>query len=243
MITNTSTLPTLLDLIHEQGMRIPEKTAVIIENEEITYQELNSLINQLGNFLIKRGVQPETLIGVCLDRSLEMVIAILGILRAGGAFIPLDPSYPSERLLYYLMDADAQFVITNSNLLGIFRQTGKKIICMENVRPTNIQQPFKCPEKDITPENLAYVIYTSGSTGRPKGVMVTHASLSNFVQIANSVLDVTKEDIYLHSASIAYALSIRQLMIPLSYGATIVLGTNDQVFDPVNLSFPYFFFF
>jgi aspartate racemase len=233
--TRHNSVDYIQDWIHDHVVQSPDSTAMICEGKKLSYLALNRYANQVAHYLISLGVQPEMLIGICADRSLKMVIAILGILKAGGAFVPLDPTYPQDRLSYILEDAAAQFVLTQTDLLGSIDPSGKRVICLDHDWPLILQQPEYNPENGLVPDNLAYVIYTSGSTGNPKGVMITHANLSNFVRIACAALDVKKEDIYLHSASIAYALSIRQLMVPLSFGATIVLATSAQARDPLSL--------
>ena len=223
------------DLIEEQVVASPDSTAIVFEDQEYTYQELSDRANQLANHLQQLGLKPDMLVGLCISRSFEMVVGILGILKAGGAFVPLDPSYPLERLSYILQDSGAQFLVSQVDLLNIFPQEAMQVICLDRDWSEISKQPKVNPQRISLADNLAYVIYTSGSTGRPKGVMITHANLCNFVQIACSALDVRQKDIYLHTASIAYALSIRQLMVPLSYGATIVIASADQTRDPLLL--------
>jgi len=223
------------DVIEKQVVASPGSTAIVFGNQEYTYQELNHHANQLANYLQQLGLKPDMLVGICTSRSFDMVVGILGILKAGGAFVPLDPSYPSERLSYILQDSGAQFLVSQGDLLDVFSHDNMQVICLDKDWSEISKQPKVSPQRTSLAANLAYVIYTSGSTGKPKGVMITHANLCNFVQIACSALDVRQKDIYLHTASIAYALSIRQLMVPLAYGATIVLASADQTRDPLLL--------
>jgi amino acid adenylation domain-containing protein len=223
------------DLFDAQVARSPESIALICEEERLTYSDLAGRVNQLACHLQQLGVKPETLVGVCMNRSLDMVIAILSILKAGGAYVPLDPSYPEERLSFILEDAQVKIVITQSELLGMFAKQEIKTICLDQDWEIIVSQPTEVIMKAVTPGNLAYVIYTSGSTGKPKGVMITHSSLFHFVHNAGSALDVTQNDVYLQTASIAYALSVRQLMIPLTYGATVVIASAAEVRDPLML--------
>jgi len=232
---NMDTTTCIQDLIEERVVNSPDSIAVIFENQEFTYRELDNRANQLANHLQQLGLKPEMLVGICISRSFEMVVGILGTLKAGGAFVPLDPEYPSERLSLVLKDAGAQFLITQIDFLSVFPQEGPQVICLDRDWLEVSKRPNVSPQRVSSAENLAYVIYTSGSTGKPKGVMITHANLCNFVRIACSALDVRSEDIYLHTASIAYALSIRQMMIPLSFGATIVVASANQARDPLLL--------
>ncbi|MBI5652422.1 MAG: amino acid adenylation domain-containing protein [Chloroflexi bacterium] len=225
----------IYDLIQDQVARTPNAIALICADAQLTYRELDQRANQLARHLQARGVGAETLVGICVTRSIEMVVGILGILKAGGAYVPLDPSYPQERLAFMLDDARARIVITQSNLLAVVPQRNVETICLDTDW-AEIARAVDAPVNRVaSPENLAYVMYTSGSTGKPKGVMITHANLAHFVRIAGAALPMTPDDVYLHTASIGYALSVRQLMIPLCFGATIVLATADQARDPLRL--------
>jgi aspartate racemase len=224
-----------VDLLDAQVARSPGAIALFRGDQTLTYQELDERANQLAGYLIACGVQPEMPVAVCIDRSLAMVVAILGILKAGGAYIPLDPGYPTERLAFILHDTGSRIVVTQSALSGLFQDQPIKVVCLDVDEVELGRFPVTRPKIVISPENLAYVIYTSGSTGRPKGAMITHASLVCFVDIACSALDVYSEDVYLQSASIAYALSVRQLMVPLAVGASIVVASADETSDPLEL--------
>jgi len=225
----------IYELIQDQVARAPDALALTCADAQLTYCELDRRVNLLARALQARGVGAETLVGICITRSIEMVVAILGILKAGGAYVPLDPSYPQERLAFMLDDARVQIVITLSGLIETVPQQNVETICLDRdwaeiARASDA--PVQCA---ASPENLAYVMYTSGSTGKPKGVMITHANLAHFVRIAGAALPMTRDDVYLHTASIGYALSVRQLIIPLCFGATIVLATADEARDPLRL--------
>ena len=223
------------DLFDAQVDASPDAIAVIYEQERLTYRELCRRADQLACHLQKLGVTADAPVGICVNRSIEMVVAILGVLKAGGAFIPLDPSYPRERLAFILDDANAQIVVTQAALLDVLGTHASRIVCLDQDRREIARQHDSSPKQIASAENLAYVIYTSGSTGQPKGVMITHSNLCHFVRNAALALDVTRDDVYLQTASISYALSIRQLMVPLAHGATIVLATSEQARDPILL--------
>lgn len=220
------------ELFDDQVDHSPEAIAAICEDEQITYLELSHRANQLARHLLLCGVKPETLVGICVNRSIDMLVGILGILKAGGAYVPLDPYYPRDRLAYILSDARIEIVVTQTGLFEVFSQQEIRKICLDGNWPEIARQPETNLERTVSGDNLAYVIYTSGSTGKPKGVMITHSSLGNFIRIACQALDVTSRDVYLQTASIGYALSVRQLMISLSCGATLVIATSEQARDP-----------
>ena len=157
-------------LFEEQVARTPEAVAVVFENQQLTYRELNARANQLAHYLRDLGVGPETLVGICLERSLEMVVGLLGILKAGGAYVPLDPEYPAERLAFLLRDSAAPVLLTQKRLLPSLPDCPARVLCLDADASTFAGMSDANPPPLATPENLAYVIYTSGSTGVPKGV-------------------------------------------------------------------------
>ncbi|MFT3893216.1 MAG: amino acid adenylation domain-containing protein [Anaerolineales bacterium] len=221
------------DLFNAQVAKSPNAVALICKDQELTYQELNERADQLSGYLFSLGFQPGMPVAICVTRSLDMVVAILGVIKAGGTYIPLDPAHPAERLTFILKDASAGIVITQSPFLDLFQEQNVTVLCLDDEKQ-KIEHFAHSPLKiTIAPKNLVYVIYTSGSTGKPKGVMITHANLVNFVEVACSLLDVHAEDVYLQSATIAYALSVRQLMIPLAVGATVVVASSEETADPL----------
>ncbi|MGQ0542988.1 MAG: non-ribosomal peptide synthetase, partial [Blastocatellia bacterium] len=226
--------PTALvhQLIEEQVLLHPGAVAVVAEDQSLSYAQLNESANRLANFLISKGVGPEELVGICVERSLDMTICILGVLKAGGAYVPLDPSYPKNRLDYMLEDSKASIIITEQNLAGTFSNVIAPVIIFDAQADEISKESDIAPVISQKPENLAYVIYTSGTTGEPKGVMITHGSLSNYVRELPQAVGLKQADRYLHSASISFSSSVRQLMAPLSIGATVVIATTDRMGDP-----------
>ena len=174
------------ELFAEQAERTPERIALVGGGKRVSYRELNRRANQLGNYLQRLGVGPEVVVGVCLDRSVEMIVAILGVLKAGGAYLPLDPEFPAERLALLLEDAGVRLVLTRQSLEGRLRAFGRQTVLIaeewERISGESEDGRKREPESVCEAENLAYVIYTSGSTGKPKGVMVRHRSLVNYSQ-------------------------------------------------------------
>jgi len=223
------------NLIESRVAQAPDAIALNWMGNSLTYNELNSRANKLAHYLRHLGIGPDNIIGVCMERSFEMVIGILGVLKAGGAYLPLDPSYPKDRISYILEDSGAKLVLTHEKTAGVIQKDGCQLISLDlNWSDISVASEAD-PEKITRSENLAYIIYTSGSTGKPKGVMITHSNLCQFIRIASETLDIYQKDKYLQTASIAYALSVRQLMIPLSCGSTLVLATADATRDPLAL--------
>src|SRR5882724_11474602 len=221
-------------LLEDQVARHPTKTAVACQEKSLSYSELNARANQLARHLRALGVGRDSVVGICIDRSLEMAVAILGILKAGGAYLPLDPEYPTERLVFMIEDTRPALVVTKSNLAkGLPREIA--FVLLDHDRPAISRNANTNLIDGPEPDDLAYVIYTSGSTGQPKGVMITHGNLANYLGALNHELQISADDRYLHTASIAFSSSRRQLMLPLSQGATVVIASSDDRKDPLAL--------
>jgi amino acid adenylation domain-containing protein len=211
-------------LFEEQVARTPEAVAVVFENRELTYGALNARANQLAHHLIGLGVGPEVLVGVCLERSIEMVIALLGILKAGGAYVPLDPTYPPERLAFMLKDSAAPVLVTQQVLAAQLPLNDGDTVCLDWDWPKSATQQEANPASAITGESLAYVIYTSGSTGKPKGVMIEHRSVLNYLLWLQRCFPLTPTDRVLQSTSTSFDISILELFWPLVVGAPMEIA-------------------
>ncbi|MBA2736797.1 MAG: amino acid adenylation domain-containing protein [Pyrinomonadaceae bacterium] len=216
----------------QQAAAQPDRVAIVCRGKQLTYGELNARANQLAWHLRSRGIVPETLIPICVDRSIEMAIGILGILKSGAAYVPIDPAYPAERIEFMLADTSAPFIVTQS--FHLQSSVSEKIL-LDTDWEIIAQHPTHNPTAAAKPENLAYVIYTSGSTGKPKGAMLTHANLSHYVQALQQEFSLTPEDRYLHLASIAFSSSRRHLLFPLAHGASVVIADEEQRMDPLPL--------
>lgn len=160
----------LHELFTNQVAQTPDAVAITFADEQLTYQQLNARANQLAHYLQSLGVEPEFKVGLCVERSLEMIIGILGIIKAGGAYIPLDPNYPQERLGFILADANITILVTQKQLMEKLPTFQGFIVCFDQIK----QEQEHNPISEVTADNLAYIIYTSGSTGQPKGVLVNH---------------------------------------------------------------------
>jgi len=174
-------------LFEEQVAKTPNKIAVVFEEQQLTYSQLNEKANQLAHYLQKLGVKPETLVGICVERSLEMIIGILGILKAGGAYVPLDPNYPQERLQFMLEDAQISVLLTAEKSEDKLLSYPGKIVCTDTEWDKIEPESKENLKSAVCSQNLAYVIYTSGSTGKPKGVLVKHKSVNRLVKNTNYI--------------------------------------------------------
>ncbi|MEO8970160.1 MAG: amino acid adenylation domain-containing protein [Ktedonobacteraceae bacterium] len=216
----------LHQLFEGQVERIPDARAICSGDRRMTYRILNNKANQVAHYLQKLGVGPEVLVGVCMERSLEMVVALLGVLKAGGAYVPLDPAYPQERIAFMLHDSQAKVLLTQQKLLATLPEHGAKVVCLDSNWAIIAKEPTTNPTSAATPANLAYVIYTSGSTGKPKGVAIEQRNVVAFVQWALSVF--SPEDLagVLASTSICFDLSVFELFGTLSGGGCAIIVEN-----------------
>jgi amino acid adenylation domain-containing protein len=212
---------TVVGLFEEQVERTPGATAVRCEGATLTYSELDGRANQLGHYLKQKGVRPERQVGICLNRSLDMIVALLGVLKAGGAYVPLDPSSPIERLGFMLEQAQITVLVTESSLLGRLPMTMVQIVSIDEDWKDIAANPTTQVEGWIDTTNLAYVIYTSGSTGQPKGVAVTHQGMVNYVKWAGQAYKTSQgAGSPLHS-SLAFDLTITSIYPALLNGGCV----------------------
>jgi non-ribosomal peptide synthetase component F len=222
---------TFIDLFEEQVEKTPEAIAVVFENQQLSYQQLNRKANVLAHYLQERGVKPEVLVGIGLERSIEMISGILAILKAGGAYVPFDPSYPTERLAFMLADSEVQLLLTQSSLQQKWSLPKEQLICLDTFwdDQTESEPSLGNPVSGIMPSNLAYVIYTSGSTGQPKGVLVEHGGLCNLVMAQIQSFQLQPTNHVLQFASLSFDVSISEIMMALGSGARLCLGTTESL--------------
>ncbi|TKI00830.1 amino acid adenylation domain-containing protein, partial [Bacillus wiedmannii] len=208
-------------IFEEQVKKTPEAIAAIYENEQITYKELEKRANQLAHYLQKHGVGPESLVGVYMERSLQMMIALLGILKSGAAYVPLDPTYPESRLRYILEDAGIEVLVTEENSESLFVSENIETICM-NKDYTAIEKEKSTPcISGVTGESLAYVMYTSGSTGNPKGVMIEHHSVINYLEWMQHKYPLSEKDVVLQKTPFSFDVSVWELFWGIHVGASV----------------------
>lgn len=210
------------ELIATQTARTPEAIALICADERLTYRELDGRANRLAQHLQMLGAGPDSLIAVCCDRSLEMMIAVLAVLKAGAAYVPIDPTYPADRVSYMLEDAQTRIVLTREAVLGYLPATRATIICVDRDWAELAGYPDVAPVTAVTTSHLAYCIYTSGSTGRPKGVMVEHRNVTNLFAALDARLG-TDPGVWLAVTSLSFDISVLELFWTLARGYTVVL--------------------
>ena len=210
-------------LFEEQVELTPDAVAVVFQEQQLTYKQLNDKANQLANYLQKLGVAPEVLVGICVERSVEMVVGLLGILKAGGAYVPLDPNYPPERLSYMLADSGVKVLLTQQSLLESLPHSQAEVICLDEDWGAISQHQKENLDARVGAENLAYVIYTSGSTGKPKGTMILHSGMVNYLSWCTKAYNVADGEGSTVNSSIGFDATITSLFSPLLVGGKVVL--------------------
>lgn len=203
--------------------------ALVFDDEQLSYKELNIRSNQLAHYLKKLGVVPDILVGICVERSPEAIIALLGILKAGGAYLPLDPSLPQERLDFMLEDAQVSVLLTQEKLILHFEDFSNPIICIDKDWAIITQHSKENPTSCVKSHNLAYIIYTSGSTGKPKGVLLQHRGLSNLAASQIEVFNIQPSNHILQFASLSFDASIFEIVMALQTGATLYLANKESL--------------
>ncbi|MBD2360531.1 amino acid adenylation domain-containing protein [Anabaena minutissima FACHB-250] len=226
-------------LFEAQVEKTPDAVAVVFADQQLTYQQLNQKANQLAHHLQNLGVEPQVLVGICIERSLEMIIAILAILKAGGAYIPLDPAFPVERLALMLADSQTSVLLTQQHLLPHLsaHNTPQKtqIICLDKDWENIATQATINPKINIQPDNLIYTIYTSGSTGKPKGVQITHSNVINFLTAMQQQLKLTNADSLLAVTTLSFDIAGLEIYLPLITGAKLNLVSREVATDGIQL--------
>ena len=230
--------PCVHQLFETQSEQTPGAVAVVVPStdlkrrDRLSYRELNRRANQLAHYLQKRGVGPETVVGVCLDRSLEMIVAVLGILKAGGAYLPLDPMYPQERLAFMLKDSQVSILLTQGQLAAGLPIPGRQVVCLDTGWETIARESDENPTSSTTAGNLVYMIYTSGSTGQSKGVMIQHRSLVNAYLAWKDAYQLQPSNAHLQMANFSFDVFSADLVRALCSGAKLVLCPRELLLSP-----------
>lgn len=215
-------------LFEEQVEKTPDNIAVVFEDKHLTYRELNEKSNQLARVLRKKGVKPDDIVAIMVNRSLEMIIGILGILKSGGAYLPIDPEYPEERIRYILEDSGVKILLTEKDLIRRIDFKGEVI----DVKDGNIYKGRKSNLNNVNkPNDLIYVIYTSGSTGKPKGVMIEHRSVVNLSNWFNKRYSLDKNKNVINNASFSFDVSVEEIVVPLLNGGTVFIPKKEIILN------------
>ena len=230
-VSRTERNSNITEMVAAAAVRSPEAPAIVAADSVLTFAELNQRANRLANYLVSLGVGAETIVGLCLDRSPEFATCALAVLKAGGAYLPMDPAYPVERLGFTLNDARPCVLITTSSQSAKLTDGGWQVI---NIDEAEVIESFSSsdPGMAIDPNQLAYVIYTSGSTGQPKGVEITHESLMNLVTWHQREFDVTPQDKASHLASVGFDAAVWEVWPYLAAGASVHLPDQDTRLSP-----------
>ena len=227
--------PTIHQLFEACVDRFPDQVVAVFEDQCITYAQLNARANQLAHYLRRKGIAPDALVGICVERSLEMVVAVLGVLKAGGAYLPLDPSQPPARTAYMIDDARPHLVLTMERLRERLPAQVIAPLCLDRDAALFASCPAHNPARDTLPDHLAYVIYTSGSTGHPKGTLIHHRGLLNLVQAQQQALDLQPGRRVLQWTSFNFDASVSEIFTALTSGAQLTLVSSEAVLPGRNL--------
>jgi len=220
-------------LFEQQASLNPSAIAVTFQDQHLTYAELNARANQSARQLRELGVGPETLVGIFIERSLEMVIGLLAILKAGGAYVPLDPEFPKQRLAFMIEDAGLRLLLTQKRLLAELPSHRAGVVVLDNEEELTYRQENLVPEG--TADNLAYVIYTSGSSGKPKGVGIGHRALTNFLFSVQRQPGLVREDVLLAVTTLSFDIAGLEIYLPLITGARLVIADREDASDGIRL--------
>ncbi|WP_348705598.1 amino acid adenylation domain-containing protein [Tenacibaculum sp. 190524A02b] len=223
---------TVVDLFSEQVQKSPEAIAAVFKGEELTYKQLDERSNQLGHYLVAEGVKPDDLVGICLDRGLDMLIGVMAILKSGAAYVPIKPDFPKERITYLLEDTGCSLLVTNistKTILTSIPDTVNTIVLDDAILSSGY--PITTVDVSIKANDLAYVIYTSGSTGLPKGAMIEHAGLLNHLLIMVDELNMTSDSTVAFTAPFTFDISVWQMLSGLLCGGRIAIYSEDEILN------------
>ncbi|HMN78587.1 MAG TPA: amino acid adenylation domain-containing protein [Burkholderiaceae bacterium] len=227
---------TIHGLFEAQVRQRPQAIALRFGSEAVSYHELNARADQLGSCLRTQGVEVGSLVGILMNRSIDMVVAILGILKAGAAYVPLDPAFPADRIGFMMFDAGLGIVVTETGQAGFFKPSGPQAIFMDAIRSSRPDRVIGSPTAEVRATDLAYVIYTSGSTGRPKGVMLEHRSVVNFLLSMHREPGLGATDRLLSVTTLSFDIAGLEIFGPLTAGGTVVLAPREAVLDGEKLA-------
>ncbi|WP_157654013.1 AMP-binding protein, partial [Burkholderia ubonensis] len=211
-------------LFEQQAERTPDAVAAVHDDASLTYAELNLRANRLAHHLIALGVAPDSLVGVAMERSLDMIVALLAVLKAGGAYVPVDPDYPAERVRFMIDNARLRWLLTQQHLLAALPDTDARLIVVDRDAHEFAAAPASNPTPALSGDNLAYMIYTSGSTGRPKGALNTHRAITNRILWMQHAYALGADDAVLQKTPFSFDVSVWEFFWPLVTGARLVFA-------------------
>jgi amino acid adenylation domain-containing protein len=226
----------LHELFAAQTLERQDAVAVEFRDQRLTYAELDRRSSQLARELQALGAGRDTLVAICLERGLDLVVALLAVLKCGAAYVPIDPTYPSDRQAFMLEDAQAPVLLTQSALAATVPEHAAAIVCLDTDWPRIASRPATPPAVPADPDQLAYVIYTSGSTGKPKGVEITHRSVVNLISHMSAAPGLTADDVVANLTTPAFDLSVPDWYLPLCHGARLVIVPREETLDGVRLA-------
>ncbi|MEM8907625.1 MAG: amino acid adenylation domain-containing protein, partial [Bacteroidota bacterium] len=222
---------TVIDLFAEQAIRVPDNVALVFEESQLTYRELDARSNALAHYLRQHGVKEESLVSISMDRSVELLIGILGIIKAGGVYVPLDPSYPQDRIDYVVQDSGLKLVLTKSKFETLFSHLALQCISIDRAAEAIANCSTEKLETNLKPTNAIYVIYTSGSTGRPKGVVIEHRNVVRLFKTEKALFDFKETDVWTLFHSYCFDFSVWEMYGALLFGGQLVIPTEEVVRD------------
>jgi amino acid adenylation domain-containing protein len=229
--------PVLPEWIEAQVRRTPDDVAVVFERETLTYGELDRRATRLAHALRRLGVSADVLVGVLVERSLDMVVALVGIMKAGGAYLPLDPSFPRERLAYMVDDSGMRVLVTHRGLDQAVGVRSSSVVYLDGDQQDDGEQSFDAASlSPCSPEQLVHVLYTSGSTGKPKGVAIPHSALVNLLRVVQRNLEFGPNDTLLAISTLSFDLTGLEVFVPLVSGGRVVIASREDVIDPERLA-------
>jgi amino acid adenylation domain-containing protein len=225
---------TIVDLFTAQAKETPDAIAVVFEEKKLTYKELDERSNQLAHYLREQGVEPDSLVGICLERGLEIIVGMLGILKSGGAYVPVDPEYPLERIDYMLSDAGIKLVLSSAASQEVLKENEVSVLLLDTQWDLISGYSLESPDTVVLPNNLAYVIYTSGSTGNPKGVMIEHVNVVRLFINESSLYDFKSSDVWTLFHSFCFDFSVWEMYGALLFGGRLVIVPKATTKDAVS---------
>ncbi|ASS75397.1 hypothetical protein CIG75_10615 [Tumebacillus algifaecis] len=227
--TDYESATTIHERFDDQAMRLPDRVAVVCGNGKLTYRELQEKANQLAQELRRRGVGRESIVGLMVDRSLEMIVGLLGILKSGAAYLPIDPTYPEDRVAYILEDSQAKMLVSQGDILARLPFQGETV----DLQDASLWAgEVELVQNVNMPTDMAYILYTSGSTGKPKGVMIEHKAVNNFIAGTTQAIDFAEGKTVLCLTTISFDIFVLETLLPLTQGLRVVVANENQQVDP-----------